>query len=471
MRVPYPFAVLLFGAGILGAQQARAALPFDGYADLVEHVNPTVVTVLVTSERGSPTFALEQSPFGPDSPFEEFFRRFGVPTPNRDQPLHALGSGFVLDSAGYIVTNNHVVDQATSIHVRLNDDTELEAEVVGTDPRTDLALLKIDPPKSLPHVTLGDSDKVRVGEAVVAVGNPFGLGDTVTSGIISARGRDLDTGPYVDYFQTDAAINRGNSGGPLFNTRGEVVGVNSQIFSPNGGSVGVGFAIPSNVVRDVTTQLRTHGNVTRGWLGVLIQPVTDDIAEATGVKEKKGALVAQVTEKSPASGVLEPGDVITAFDGRPVDTVRDLPKLVAGTPAGQSVTVDFLRAGHAKSAKVTIEELPDEEAMVAGRTDNRGRSGLVSDRLGVTIAPLTDQARRQLNLDDTTQGVVITSMKRDGAAAAAGLRVGDVIERIGNTAVTSTADVEQALAATKTKNALLLVSRGGNPQFVGVPLS
>jgi len=474
----------LGAASVLGAPEDKTAppaprpvvalgnVPITGYADLVDRVNPAVVTVFVTGHAAVQGFG---DAFGGDSPFDEFFRRFGIPNPGaqrEDEPFRALGSGFVLDSDGYVVTNDHVIDHATSIKVKLNDDTEYDAKVVGTDSRTDIALLKIDAKKPLPHVDLGDSDKARVGDAVIAVGNPFGLGDTVTSGIVSARGRDLDNGPYVDYIQTDAAINRGNSGGPLFNVAGEVIGVNSAIFSPNGGSVGVGFAIPSNDVRMVTAQLKEHGSVARGWLGVTIQPVTPEIASATGVSGQKGALVAQVATDGPANGKLEPGDVIVRYDDRPVDNVRDLPKLVAATPAGKTVRVEFMRNGSAKSAKVQIAELKDDETVASAGDEGTHRGAdNANAKLEATVSPLTDVARQQLGLDPNVHGVVITSVKRDGPAAEAGLRVGDVIVKIGSTDVHSAADVNRALASTTTPSALFFINRGGEQRFVGVRLS
>jgi len=468
LRDAAPIGMLVLSALVPIA--TSASVPTDGYADLVEKVNPAVVTVLVTGESPEHDVAIV-SPFGEGDPFQDFFRRFGIPAPGSRgsaAPYQALGSGFILDSDGYIVTNDHVVQNATTIKVKLADEAEYEAKLVGADEKTDLALLKVDAGKTLPHVVLGDSDKTRVGEAVVAVGNPFGLGDTVTSGIVSARGRALDDGPYVDYFQTDAAINRGNSGGPLFNVRGEVIGVNSAIFSPNGGSVGVGFAIPSNVVSSITTELKAHGSVARGWLGVTIQPLTEDLAEATGVEGAKGALVADVVAKSPADGKLEPGDVIVGFDGKPVESVRDLPKLVAAVPAGRRVRVDFQREGRAHSIDVEIAPL-DEQASVAARGHSAGGlDGDTDPRLAVTVAPLTDLARQQLGLPPDVQGVVITSVRRDGPAARAGLEVGDVVERVGSTAVRSVADLEAGLAATTARSALLLVNRRGDERFVGV---
>ncbi|HVH03324.1 MAG TPA: trypsin-like peptidase domain-containing protein, partial [Amaricoccus sp.] len=306
-------------------------------ADLVERTSPAVVTILSTQEAPDEMAGMpEGSPFGSGSPFEEFLRRFGMPEamPSpQPQPQPGprgigVGSGFVIEDDGYIVTNNHVVDNAETVKVRLADEREFDAEVIGTDPQTDLALIKIDT-TGLPELTLGDSDALRVGEDVIAVGNPFGLGGTVTRGIVSAMARDINAGPYVDFIQTDAAINRGNSGGPLLNLEGEVIGVNSAIYSPNGGSVGVGFAIPSNTVKTVIAQLRSSGSVERGWLGVTIQNVTPEIAAAIGMDDPHGALVADVVDDGPSAGKLETGDVIVSFDGKRVESSRDLPKLVS----------------------------------------------------------------------------------------------------------------------------------------------
>ena len=321
-------------------------------ADLVERTSPAVVTILSTQEAPEVAGMPEGSPFGPGSPFEEFFRRFGMPEgmpapqPQPDQGPRGIGvgSGFVIEDDGYIVTNNHVVADAAEVKVRLADEREFDAEVIGTDPQTDLALIKIDA-TGLPELTLGDSDAIRVGEDVIAVGNPFGLGGTVTRGIVSALARDINAGPYVDFIQTDAAINRGNSGGPLLNLEGEVIGVNSAIYSPNGGSVGVGFAVPSNTVETVIAQLRDDGSVERGWLGVTIQQVSPEIAAAIGLDDPHGALVADVVPDGPSAGKLETGDVILSFDGKRVELSRDLPMLVAAVAPDADVKVEVLRQG------------------------------------------------------------------------------------------------------------------------------
>ncbi len=446
-------------------------------ADLVERASPAVVTVLAAHEGDAMAQAMpEGSPFGPGSPFEDFFRQFGLPE-GGPMPQHppqggpeavGVGSGFVIDQDGYIVTNNHVVDDADSVKVRLSDDREFDAEVIGTDPQTDLALIQIEA-KDLPQLTLGDSDSVRVGEDVIAVGNPFGLGGTVTRGIVSAMARDINAGPYVDFIQTDAAINRGNSGGPLLNMDGQVIGVNSAIYSPNGGSVGVGFAIPSNTVKTVVAQLRSGGAVERGWLGVTIQNVTPEIATAIGMEDPHGALVSDVLDDGPSAGKLETGDVIVSFDGKRVESSRELPKLVAAASPDSEVKVEVLRQGEDRTVAFKLGRFDAERtaALEPGDADE----GLASDRLGATLAPVTPAAREQLGLDETTEGVVITSLDGSGVAADAGLEVGDVILQVAGAEVRTPGEVNDALHAAKSDAVLMQIERGGSRIFVGVRLA
>ncbi len=450
--------------------------------DLVSQTSPAVVTVLATQEGQKDAQMMpgdgQDSPFPPGSPFDEFFRRFGMPDggqpgpqgPQEGQPQGiALGSGFVVDHDGYIVTNNHVVDNASSVKVRMSDDREFDAKVIGTDAQTDLALIKIDA-GNLPELPLGDSDKVRVGEDVIAVGNPFGLGGSVTRGIVSAMARDIDAGPYVDFIQTDAAINHGNSGGPLLDLEGEVIGVNSAIYSPNGGSVGVGFAIPSNTVKTVIAQLRSSGSVERGWLGVSIQNVTPEIAAAIGLDGTHGALVADVVAGSPSEGKLKVGDVILNFDGKPVDSSRELPKLVAAAAPDSNVTVDVLRQGKQQSVEFKLGKF--EADRTASNEQGDGKAAPASsDRLGATLAPITPTAREQLGLDDSVDGVVITSLEGSGVAADAGLQVGDVIMQVGDTTVKKPSDIDHALHDTTANAVLLQISRHGARIFVGVKLA
>ena len=426
-------------SAIVWTSVAGAAIHSSEVADLVERVSPSVVTVFSThteniADASEPNFNLPDG-----SPFEEFLKRFGSPGGNpgsgdKGAPLQALGSGFLLDAAGYIITNNHVVEDASEVKVQMSDKREFDATVIGTDPQTDLALLKIDVGGTLPQVTLADSDAIRVGDDVIAVGNPFGLGGTVTRGIISAVGRDINAGPYVDFIQTDAAINRGNSGGPLFDMDGNVIGVNSAIYSPSGGSVGVGFAIPSNIVKTVVAQLKEGGIVKRGWLGVAIQTVTPEIASALGLDGTKGALVANVAKDGPAHDKLRTGDLILAFDGTPVGDSRDLPKLVGVTKAGGTVDIDILRQGAEKSVAVKIGELKTEQH-AANTNAPVDKDGADSERLSASITTLSPEVRQSLGLDDTVNGVVITALKADGGAAKAGIKVGDVILQVGGTPV------------------------------------
>jgi len=467
-----------------GTAPAAVAVVPNAVADLVDRTSPAVVTVLATQEEDEDQMAQagpEGSPFGPGSPFDEFFRRFGLPEGQmpmpegpQGRPGHepgvALGSGFVIEGDGYIVTNNHVVDHAETVKVRLSDDREFDAKVIGTDKQTDLALIKIDA-KNLPVLEIGDSDQVRVGEDVIAVGNPFGLGGTVTRGIVSAMARDINAGPYVDFIQTDAAINRGNSGGPLLDLEGKVIGVNSAIYSPNGGSVGVGFAIPANTVKTVVAQLKDDGSVERGWLGVQIQTVTPEIATAIGLDEAKGALVADIVPDSPSVGNLEVGDVILSFDGKPVASSRELPKLVAAVEPDHDVKIEVLRQGEDKTVEFKLGKFDEATQVASAETGDEHEKGASSEKLGATLAPVTETAREQLGLDEDVTGVVITSLDGKGLAADAGLEVGDVILTVGDTRVTSPGDVEKALHAAKSDAVLMQIDRHGSKVFVGVKLA
>jgi serine protease Do len=475
---PVPVAAALTaataGAWLAWTPLAGAQTEPGAVADLVERASPAVVTILATQERTA-EMTPDQWTFGPGSPFEEFFRQFGPPEggpsgPGQPQPHTegvSLGSGFVMEEDGFIVTNDHVVDDATSVKVRFNDDKEYDAKVIGTDQQTDLALLKIEA-DNLPYLPLGDSDSIRVGEDVIAVGNPFGLGGTVTRGIVSAVSRDINAGPYVDFIQTDAAINRGNSGGPLLNLEGEVIGVNSAIYSPNGGSVGVGFAIPSNTVEYVVAQLRDDGAVERGWLGVSIQGVTPDIAEAVGLDEPYGALVAEVVEGSPAEGTLETGDVIIGFNGERVASSRELPKLVAAAAPDRDASIDVLRDGEKQSLTLKLGRLDSEQMAALDPSGQEEQPGTASERLGATLSAVTPAAREQLQLSDDIDGVVITSLQNDGLAAESGLLVGDVILQVSGAEVQTPRDVDAALKDVDANAALFQISREGSRLFVGV---
>lgn len=458
---------------------AVAKTPPPTFADLALQLLPKVVNISTTQVIEGRTLELPQLP--PGSPFEEFFKEFFDRNPNapqRQRRATSLGSGFIVDSAGYIVTNNHVIQDADEITVTLHDDTRLKAEVIGRDAKTDIALLKVTPPNGnkLSAVKFGNSDKARVGDWVIAIGNPFGLGGTVTAGIISARGRDINAGPYDDFLQTDASINRGNSGGPMFNLDGEVVGINTAIFSPSGGSVGIGFAIPSAVAEPIIRQLIKHGIVKRGWLGVHIQAVTEEIAETLGLKLATGALVASVIKGGPAEKAnIQAGDVILKFDGRDVTEMRRLPRMVADTEVGKTVPVVAWRNKKEVKLQVTVGELDEEEPKVAARTTKKGsgkeEGARPVDALGLTVSEMTPKVRERFKIEKETKGVVITGVKDAGPAAEKGIRPGDVIVEISQEEVSTPAQVaskvDEAVKAGR-KSVLMLIEGQGGLRFVAV---
>jgi serine protease Do len=431
-------------------------------------------------ERGGATPQLPQ-----DSPFQEFFDEFfknrrqggegprgGNSAPRR---VNSLGSGFIVDTAGMVVTNNHVIADADEIHIILNDGTKISAEVVGRDKKTDLALLKFKPPeKPLIAVKFGNSDQVRIGEWVVAIGNPFSLGGTVTAGIVSARNRDIG-GQYDAYIQTDAAINRGNSGGPLFNLNGDVIGVNTAIFSPTGGSVGIGFAVPSNIVTGVIDQLRQFGEARRGWLGVRIQEVTEEIGESLSIKPVRGALIAGIDDKGPAKPAgIESGDVIVKFDGKDIKTMKDLPRVVADTPVGKEVDVVVIRKGKEQTKKVTLGRLEDDdkakEASLKTPAPAEAEKTVTQKALGLDLAALSPALRTRYKVKDSVKGVVITSTEGNRDAAEKRLSAGDVIMEVAQEAVTNPADIKKRVDQLKKdgkKSALLTVANpDGEVRFV-----
>ena len=451
----------------------------SSFSEIVERVQPAVVNVATTGKtKAMPgtegqTFKMPKLPEG--SPFGDFFRDYFENNPGLSQggdaerEFQAAGSGFIIAPEGYVVTNNHVVEHADKIEVILHDGSRYPAKIKGRDPKTDLALLKIEVDKPLSYVELGNSDGTKVGDWVIAVGNPFGLGGTVTAGIISARGRDIHSGPFDDFLQIDAPINRGNSGGPLFNTQGRVIGINTAIYSSGGGSVGIGFAIPANMAKDVITQLKTAGSVARGWLGVQIQPVTEEIAESLGLKKKQGALVASVMPDSPASrGGIKPGDVIVQMNGEALDDFRDLPKLVANTKAGSEATLEVLRQGKTHRLEIEIGSMPSDEVKVASAgSDVASDSG----KLGIYLAELTPEARKRYDIPNDSEGVLVTDVERDSPAAKAGIRAGNLINMVGQEQVKTPDEVvdkvrEAALA--KRSSVLLLLEQEGEKRFIAV---
>jgi serine protease Do len=422
----------------------------------------------------------------PGSPFEEFFDEFfknrrgqggpngGGQTPRR---VNSLGSGFIIDAAGLVVTNNHVIADADEINVILNDGTTLKAEIVGRDTKTDLALVRVKPDKPLKAVKFGDSDKLRLGEWVIAIGNPFSLGGTVTAGIVSARNRDINSGPYDNYIQTDAAINRGNSGGPLFNLNGDVIGVNTAIISPSGGSIGIGFAVPSKTVVGVIDQLRQYKEVRRGWLGVRIQQVTDEIADSLNVKPTRGALIAGIDDKGPAKPAgIEPGDVIVKFDGKDIKEMRDLPKIVAETPVGKDVEVTIIRKGKEEKKTVKLGRLEDDKKVAAltPKKDDAEEKTAVKKALGLDLADLTTELRNQHKIKDKVKGVLITGVDANSAAAEKHLQPGMVIAEVQQQPVGSAAELQQRIEKLKKDGkkavVLLVVTPDGDPSFVALSL-
>ncbi|WP_424945987.1 Do family serine endopeptidase [Candidatus Spongiihabitans sp.] len=452
----------------------------DGFAELVKAVKPTVVNISVTRHvnTGGPGHRFD---FYDQSPqLEEFFRRFfGEPNSRQPQKKYnqrpverktiAVGSGFVIDPAGLVVTNYHVIEDANEIEVVFDDGARIPATLKGTDKKTDLALLEIKTDSALPYVVFGDSDAAEVGDWVIAIGNPFGLGGTTTSGIISARGRDLRSGPLDDFIQIDASINRGNSGGPLFNTKGEVIGVNSAIYSPNGGSVGIGFAIPSAMVANVITQLRENGIVRRGYLGVHIQSITEEIAESLGLDDASGALVTQVIADSPAEKAgVKSGDVILVYDGTKITKMRDLPKLVALTTKDREVEIKLWRNDRAKTLRVAVGS--NAEHQIASVLDG-GDSSL---GFGLKLAKVDKDKVEKYGLDEDTVGVVIVDVVPNSSAEQRGLREGDVIKRVDKTVVVNPADVAKAIELSqenKKGSVLLLVERNNQAHFVVIPMN
>lgn len=478
------------------AMRNRSWSPSDGFADLVEDVSPAVVHVATAGfiERrrlggNNPRMREFRGPRGFEDFFRDFFGDQYPQNPNQQQPDDqdsdsdaekqtrplGIGSGFIISADGYVVTNHHVIDRADEIVVTLPDGTEYEAEVKGSDPKTDLALLKLKDATDLPYLTWGDDEASRVGDWVLAIGNPFGLGGSASTGIISARGRDINAGPYDDFIQVDAAINRGNSGGPLFNMRGEVIGINSMIYSPSGGSVGIGFAIPSHMAKGVIDQLRASGEVERGWIGVSIGPITEELADVFGRDNEEGALISQVLKDAPADKAgLVAGDIVLSFDGVTIKEMRNLPRTVAQSTVGKTYEMEIWRDGKRKTIKIKTEAFPEDDAVAGGAAKPDTPAQQESDALlGAELSELNDQVRARFRIADDVQGVLLTAIERGGLAASNGLRVGDVITRFDNQAVDKPEAVIDALKAAKQAgegSVAVLLNRRGNPGFLAFKL-
>ena len=471
------------------APPAMARAAPESFADLAEKLLPGVVNI--SSSQTVPSRAEGRGPdvpqFPPGSPFEQFFKEFmernrpngprterGPQAPPRR--AQSLGSGFIIDATGYVVTNNHVIDGADEITVILHDNTSLKATLVGRDERTDLAVLKVESDKPLPFVNFGDSDKSRVGDWVLAIGNPFGLGGSVTAGIVSARGRNIDQGPYDNFIQTDAAINKGNSGGPLFNMDGEVIGINTAIYSPSGGSVGIGFSIPANMAKTVVAQIRDGGRARRGWLGVRIQQVSPDIAESVGLREPSGAMIAGVNDDGPADrGKIKSGDIILKFNDQAVREMRNLPLIVAQTDIGKQVPVIVWRDGKEVSLSVTVGELPDDQKAATATPERKPAPDKAVELvgLGVKLAELTPEWRAKFQIGPDRKGVVITDVDSGSAAGERGLKPGDIIVEVAQEEVATPADVRDRVDRARKagrKSVLMLVQSGDSPRFVPMPL-
>ncbi len=508
--------LLAAAAALLPAGAIARGAP-DSFADLAETLLPAVVNISSTQnvQTANSDKGPEMPVFPPGSPFEQFFKDFmnrhghggsgggsggdegnnddngdpgednpdaapdqGQADPHQGHPhrMQSLGSGFIVDPSGIVVTNNHVIDGADEITVTLQDNTTLKATLIGHDDRNDIAVLQVHSDHKLPSVHFGNSDASRVGDWVLAIGNPFGLGGTVTAGIVSARGRDIQQGPYDDFIQTDAAINRGNSGGPLFNMAGEVIGINTAIYSPSGGSIGIGFSIPSDEAQNVVNQLEKFHRPRRGWLGVRIQQVTPDLAESLGLHEPDGAMVAGVNHDGPADRAhIQNGDVILSFNGQKLKEMRTLPRVVAETPIDAHVPVDIWRSGKRQTIQVVVAEMPDDEKPADAVKTPKAPTNPSMDfpALGMHVAPLTDAARQKYKIDAQQKGIVITDVTPEGAAADHGLKPGDVVVEVAQTPVATPADMQRRIDEARTnsgKPVLLLVQGQDGLRWVPLPL-
>ena len=492
-------AALVTPAIVVPWSPAQAAMPMtDGFADLAQKLLPAVVNISSTqtltaksdggddptdTPNSGPGAGPEMPTFPPGSPFEKLFRDFM----NRNHPggsdaeparkVQSLGSGFIIDPSGIVVTNNHVIKGADEITVTLQDNTTLKAKVIGHDDRTDIAVLQVKSDKPLPYLPFGDSTRSRVGDWVLAIGNPFGLGGTVTAGIVSARGRDIQQGPYDDFIQTDAAINRGNSGGPLFNMTGEVIGINTAIFSPSGGSIGLGFSIPSNLAKTVVAQLRNFGHARRGWLGVKIQQVTPDIAESLGLKDASGALVAGVEDNGPAAQAkLRSGDIILNFNGQDIHEMKSLPRTVAETEINKQVPLTVWRDGKQVMLQVKVGELPEDAVALASApvvVPDAAPQPLKLSQLGLELSPMTPDSRKKFSLGADQKGVLITGVTDGTPAADRGLKPGDVVVEVQQEEVSTPADAQAKIEAARKAgrpSVLLLVQAQDGMRYVPVSL-
>ena len=483
------FALTFVALTLMVSDPAHSAPP-DSFAPIVEPLMPAVVNISTTQkvqqqQMMAPLFDFDGLPDTPQTQqFKQLFKQFNQQQMGQPatQEVTSLGSGFVIDAAGYVVTNNHVVGHADQITVIFPDNTKLPAKIVGRDAKTDLALLKVKSDKPLPTVKFGDSDAMRVGDWVIAVGNPFGLGGSVSAGIVSARGRNINTGPFDDFIQTDAAINRGNSGGPLFNSKGEVIGVNSAIFSPNGGNIGIGFAIPSSMAKNVVDQLQKGGTIHRGWLGVKIQDVSEEAANSLGLKKARGALVLEISKDSPAVGSgLQVGDVVLKFDGHDIDEMRKLPRVVAETKIGKKADVVVWRKGKEETISITVRELPADQnkADDADGSDDDAAPATPGAKpekkdpvLGMNLTPITDAMREQFNLKPGLKGLVVVEIDIAGEAGKRGIRPGDTILGVNQQDVDSIATLKAGIdEAKKSGHDFVLLRVGHANEMVFVTVS
>ena len=473
-----PFALSSSSTALAAPAETGGILASSGsFASVVDADKPAVVTITTTMK--ATNASADNSPM--DEQFRQFFEQQGIPLPHQAPQQHgsqhamALGSGFVISPDGVIVTNNHVIDNAIDIKVTLDDGTELPAKLLGADAKSDLAVLKVQAPHPLSTIAWGDSDKLKLGDQILAIGNPFGIGTTVTAGIVSARGRDLHSGPYDDFIQIDAPINHGNSGGPLVDRDGNVVGINTAIYSPNGGSVGVGFAIPSDEAKTIVAKLQKDGSIDHGYLGVQIQPVTQDVADAVGLSKPEGALVAAVSDGTPAAHAgVKIGDIVTAVGSENVKTPKDLSRLVADLSPGAKETLTVWRGGKTVDVNVTVGGNEDTQKQAAVESSGDLGQAAGQPSLGIGLADLTPDIRQQLNLPHGVAGALVANVKPDKSAAAAGIQPGDVIVSVNDKPVHDARDVKTAVAdAGKSgrKSVLLLIERGGNKTFVAVPFA